>query len=288
MLSWLFDEMVDETESPQPRIVKFTLPTFDPNNCKVWFQAAEVIFTAYKIDSDIEKFGYLLQYLTGKELTTIADIIAQTGDRYEPAKSRLINVYGLSSEAELDKILSSVHIPSDSKPSVVLAQIKSAVGGGNDALIKRLWLKRLPEKMQDALEWNEDATLAQLATNADRLHEKYITRGDLKSTSFPVVAAVSNTASTSVVPVTTSGPTLDLLLSMMQTMQAQINSIQSQNHESRRRNRSPTPHRSRGRSNSRPRSPNIVDGLCWYHRTFNEKARGCRPGCKNYGQKNSQ
>lgn len=84
------------------------------------------------------------------------------------------NVYDLSSEAELDKILSSIHISSDLKPSVVLAQIKSAIGGGSNALIKRLWLKRLPIKIQDALELNEDATLAQMATNTDRLHEKSV------------------------------------------------------------------------------------------------------------------
>ena len=91
----------------------------------------------------------------------------------------------MSLEAELDKILSSVHILSNSKPSVVsyvLVQIKSAIGSGNDALIKWIWLERLPEKMQDTLELNEDATPAQMAANADHLHEKYIAQNDSKTT----------------------------------------------------------------------------------------------------------
>lgn len=279
----------------QTKFVKFHLPDFNRADPETWFVAVEIIFKANKVDSDDEKFSYILQHIDSTELSNLRDILVSTAaDKYVRTKERLIQVHGKSRTEQLTQLLQGASIPTNCKPSVTLQSIKNLAGAAADSedmkdIILSMWLQRLPTRTREILAPSSNQSLAIQAEIADRLYVTYESSGGAVAA---ISSATTNSSSLPVPGSSVSNPQpadLGLLLSMLTSMQAQISAIAAQQEDrSRSRNRSPTPHRhySHYRSRSRGSGPErgeLIDGVCWYHRTFGTRARGCAPDCKMAG-----
>ena len=263
-----------------PKIVKFTLPEFTTKNPKTWFSAVEHIFTANGIESEADKFSNLLQHLDSQQLTHICDIIANSADqkKYSSAKERLISVHGQSRTQEISTLLNDTQVENGLKPSIIFSKLKNLAGENFDKeLLQNIWLKKLPHRTREILAVKND-TLENLCKFADRLFETY-------EKEHRQVASVA-TASTQPTEATPSSSQFEVILALLQSQQAQINSIQQTQtsllqQDRRPRRRSPTPHRFKARSVSKGRSkaPDMINGMCWYHHTFKDQAYKCAPGC---------
>lgn len=258
------------------KFVKFSLPAFSTDDPETWFAAAHHIFSSNAVQTEDEKFSYLLQCLGPLELSHIKDIIISAGqNKYTSTKERLIRIHGTSKQEKIRKILSGTDINPNEKPSVSLAKLKGALGpdmaAGDGDLLSSIWLQKLPARTREFLTLYTDETLEKQAEIADKLFETYE-----KSVGFQV-AAVS----------APSGPAIqsnqmEVLIALLQNLTTQVAAIKleqsSDRGRSHQRRSSPgtTPHR--GRSRSRRRTE-IIDGKCWYHHKYPDSARGCAPGC---------
>lgn len=118
----------------QPKFVKFNLPDFNKADPETWFVSVEVIFEANKIVADAERFSYILQHIDSAEFSHLRDILASTGnDKDVKTEQRLIQIHGKTRSEKLIQLLQGAIIPTDCKPSIILAAIKLLVGAGADS-----------------------------------------------------------------------------------------------------------------------------------------------------------
>lgn len=288
------------------KLVKFNLPEFNSQDPETWFVAVEIIFTSNKVTADEERFSYLLQHLDSQELVHLRDILtSKAANRYEQSKKRLIQVHGKSRTEQLTQLLRGASIPTNCKPSIILANIKHYAGVAADTpemkdILHSIWIQKLPTRTREILAPSSNQPLEKQAEIADILYETYechnnqiaaVSNTSVNPQTMSTLSSNSNSVQNST-SASTSTPAVDfsLLLSMMSSMQAQISAIAAKQEErSRSRQRSPTPYNARRRY-SRNRSRNasesraqFYDGECWYHNTFGQKARKCIPGCKKAG-----
>ena len=168
---------VPNTSDPRVigKYVKFNLPPYMPSNPEVWFSATEHIFSANSINTENEKFSYILQCMGTQELENIKDIIPACNDRkFTLAKERLLKLQGISKEEKIRRALNNTQIKSNTKPSVILAQLKDSIDiNDNSNLICTLWMEKLPQKMKEFLISRKNESIDILADLADDLHEIY-------------------------------------------------------------------------------------------------------------------
>lgn len=260
----------------QPRLVRFTLPDFTPNDPEIWFSAVDHIFRTNSITSEEEKFSSLLQYIDSTELGHIRDIIpSNSPTKYSQAKARLQQIHGRSRLEQINKLLQGVDTNTQTKPSVILNKMRSLVGPEctSDEIIRSIWLQKLPARTKEILAVNNELSLDKQAEMADRLFETY----EIQNYSTQNVAAVSHNNDI-------TQNSVEMLINMIHNLQTQISAINN-------RGRSPTRTSFRTRSRSRQyrspsanRTPQMFNGLCWYHHTFGTNARKCTPGCNSYSE----
>lgn len=124
-------------------------------------------------------------------------------------------------------------------------------------MLTTLWLSKLPENIRDIV-GSGNSSVDDKAVAADKIR-------DLSS--FRVANQVSALS---------FDERFDLINKQLEVLTVQIRESRSTyRSRSNSRNR-PGP---RARSPSARREP-LVDGLCWYHETFGERARKCVDGCK--------
>jgi len=290
----------------QTKIVRFNLPDFTRADPETWFVAVEIIFEANKVTLQQERFSYILQHIDSTELSHIRDILVSSAtDKYTRTKNRLIQVHGKTRTERLTQLLQGADIPTNCKPSVILASIKHLAGSAEDSpemkeIIQSIWIQKLPARTREMLAPCSTQPLAVLEEMADRLYVTYESIGASVAAianSTPAVAPIPPNLPASVPP--TQSFDMGMIMSMLSSMQAQISAIAAkQDERSRDRQRSPTPYRGRHRSYSRSKArsdsprpnnsaPELFNGLCWYHHTFGTYARGCAPGCLRAPSENS-
>nr|XP_042913628.1 uncharacterized protein LOC122273666 [Parasteatoda tepidariorum] len=83
---------------------------------------------------------------------------------YDSLKQRSIEIFSISEERRLKKLLQEIAL-GDRRPSALLRQMQDLAGDRDgDALLKSLWLQRLPTQMQAILSTSSD-TLNKLSYN---------------------------------------------------------------------------------------------------------------------------
>ncbi|XP_065205457.1 uncharacterized protein LOC135835213 [Planococcus citri] len=209
-----------------PKVVRFTLPSFTPSDPKTWFAAVEHIFTANEIEDEAAKFSNLLQHLESDQLSYICDVISSKTDKkkFSSARDKLTSVYGQSRSQEISKLLQDTHVEEGLKPSIVLGKLRTLAGENFDKdLLKSIWLKKLPKRTREFLAVSE-AGIDEQAKLADRLFETYESNGfSTASVQSANVLATQQASSAAPPPANTtaSNATNELLLSMLQNLQAQ-------------------------------------------------------------------
>lgn len=296
---------------PNMKITRFTLPEFTPDDPDTWFAAVEHIFRSNDVDTEDKKFSNILQYLTGSDLSHIKDIIpSDSADKYTQAKTRLTQIYGRGKLEQISRLLNGTDIDPNMKPSIILAKLRNAAGAKctNDDIFRGIWLQKLPQRTKEMLAINASLSLDDQAKMADCLYEAYQQSNQISAIQpqLQMPGMQPNTSSfqpqstnlnaTQATP--TSNVSLDAfntLMTLFQGLQTQISAIQTNqksfeeklsnrtyqqrpNNYRNRRFRSPSPYR---------KNLNIVDGLCYYHTKFGERAYKCAKGCKNYERGNA-
>lgn len=287
----LFSEMTNDTpatsnnaattNAPTSIVKRFELPVYTPNNPDLWFLTCEIIFEEYGVSTEKTRFSAILQRLGPDQIAVLESIIRQKpADPYSQAKTRLIATDGKSDEEKLNQLLRGADIPHNTKPCVILQRLRALVSSepDPDRLVRPIWLQNLPLRMQEVLSSNRNDPLDTICKTADRLYE-------LAERNGGSVHAIDTTS--------TPAPVNDCLSTVLRLLTAEISALRAdRNRESRPRERSRDRSHERSHSNYRPRNRSqtpfreqkteLINGQCWYHHTFGDRARNCAVGCSRY------
>lgn len=241
------------------------VPPFWPHKPSLWLIHLEAQFTLPNITADATKYAHLISCLDAKFSAEVEDIIVNppSSGKYEKLKTELIHRLSVSQEQRIQQLLSQEEL-GDRKPTQFLRHLRSLANGDvKDDFLRYLWSRRLPSYIQAIIAGQKHISLDEAAQLADNIHEVL---------PHAQVAATTTTHSGSgSVP-----PYLADLSRQVSELSRQVAELRTSNNQFRSRSRS----RSRGgnyRSRSSSRNP---EGYCWYHATFNAKARKCRSPCK--------
>ena len=182
---------------------------------------------------------------------------------YDTLKAKLIKRMAASAQRKLQQLISGEEL-GDRKPTQLLRRMQQLLGDylgpstDNNALLKELFLQRLPANVRMVLASADDTTdLAKLADMADKVIE----------VAAPSVSAIAHTSSdTEVEKLRAEVTHLAELVTSLTRYRPRRDHSQSR----WRRTHSPAP--------TDP-LPQPQDRLCWYHKKFGEAAKKCQEPC---------
>lgn len=241
--------------------VAVKLPPFWADSPEVWFAQVEAQFSLARITQDRTRYDYVVAHLDARYANEVRDILANppTDNLYEHLKTALIRRLSLSEEQKIRQLQSAEL--AERKPSQLLRHLRALAGNMQvqDSFLRSLWLQRLPPHAQAILQAQVKLPLDELAEIADRVVEA---SSPQLSPTIQAVAAPLNTTE---------------FTRRIDDIDRRLTSIQQHLDE-----RLPTPQRrhsqSRDRNTTSSPQPDI-NGPCYYHRRFGDKARQCRSPC---------
>ena len=244
--------------------VTIKIPPFYKRDPRVWFKQIESQFATSGITQSKTKFNYVFGALEPEILEQIINELEEPGDEdeYDLLKKLLTKNFSDSQTQRIRKLLNEIEL-GDLKPSQLLNKMKSlAPNDFPDAVLRTLWLQRLPKEMQTVLSISDD-TLQTISNMADKIWEikphssLYSINDSHQSTSFsPDAEKVINE-----------------LRSEIQELKLMQRNSRSHFKQSKSPNRTFT--RSRSKSQNRKGSTHF----CFYHNTFGSKAKKCEDPC---------
>ncbi|KAJ1518939.1 hypothetical protein ONE63_011448 [Megalurothrips usitatus] len=243
-------QQLDALRQQQPQVgaVAVKLPAFWADRPALWFVQVDAQFALARITAPTTMYRHVVAQLDSRMAAEVEDILTgpPEGQTYENLKKQLIARLSLSEERRINQLLAEEDI-GDRTPSQFLRHLRALAGGSaavNDAVMKRIWTRRLPSHVTAILASQPDLGLDKLAPLADRVLEA--------APGIPSVHAVSTAAA--------PGP-VDALAKMIETLAGRVEALTQQS-RSRPRGRS----RSRNNNNDGGGARGGSDsGLCWYH-----------------------
>lgn len=146
------------------------------------------------------------------------------------------------------------------RPSQLLREMRELAGKNmNDEMLKSIWLQRLPANIRSILSISSEG-LQQMATLADKIVE---------------VSDFSQISECSVNAVPPQASSLEMKVAELSRQLSEIRSSLLGNPRERSRSRARRRSKSTRSDNGKRQSD-----LCWYHETYGDAARKCRPPCK--------
>lgn len=236
--------------------VSVKVPPFWRERPDLWFSQIEAQFSVANVVADITKFNIVVAAIENNVLSQIADAVINppATDKFGNLKRCIIERFSESDHQKIQKLLSDVDL-GDRRPTQLLNELKIlAQDKVTNDMLKSLWLQRLPAQVRAILQAS-NADLSELAKLADKVMEV----GD-----FNRIAAVSNATRVQ-----------DDVGTRISRIEKRLNEFFSSKNNPRHRSGS----RNRSRNPSRSASPVVGSEICWFHRTFKEKARRCRQPC---------
>ncbi|XP_077553169.1 uncharacterized protein LOC144167911 [Haemaphysalis longicornis] len=263
------------------------LPPYWEHNPTLWFLQAESQFALSGITSQERKFHYVVRALPATAAEEVADILASfirnpPATAYDKLKAALLERTAPSERTCLQQLLYTEEL-GDRRPTQLLRRMTQLLGSRaqamDGALLRELFLQRLPANVQMALATSSSMDLPSLASLADKVME-------ITSTASPIAAVTATPASparrTTPAPAdegaSASRASVDHLCERLEQLVVVATRRNSSTHSarpSRRRDRSS----SRRRDAVRGRSPTSAPGVCVYHRRFGADARHCLLPC---------
>lgn len=247
--------------APQASIsrVAIRVPPFWPADPALWFAQLEGQFLINGIVRDDTKYGYVIGNLEAKYASEVKDIIIAPPetDKYDRLKQELIARLSATQEQKTRQLLEREEL-GDRKPSQFLRCLRDLGGDTiSETLLRTLWITRLPNHVQAILATQAESTLDAVACLADKVLE-------ISPQAHIPVATVSK-------PVDVSNE----LFRRIDELQQQIAELKRPSRSRFNQNTTKSP-RTRSPSSGSPSSTRV----CWYHRTFGDKARRCTRPCE--------
>ena len=165
--------------------VSLKLPQFLAARPNVWFQQTEAQFALRGITDSTTKYFYLLTALdpvVAERMAGDVEAVPET-NKYEYLKGKLMEVYGLTDDQKADKLLDLAGI-GDWKPSQLCAYIQS-LSVSKDALMRRIFLRQLPEDVRVQAAALDERDLPTLARKADVIMAAKCTPASINSSVKP-------------------------------------------------------------------------------------------------------
>ena len=261
----------DSSTTAQVAHVAIKLPPFWKTNPALWFVRLEAQFALANITSDATKFNHVIAAIDSDVLNSVSDILMKPPnvDKYDALKTRLTDLHSESEASKIRTLLQGLEL-GDQRPSQLLTRMRTLADQSvGDALLKSLWLGRLPQSMQTILAvLNDD--LDQLAKVADKVHDV---------TPHPYVNVIKEVPEPST-------SRLEQQISQLTKQVAELQAVvDRRNSRGGRRNF----RRSNSRSKSRDRYKQYkepTNDLCFYHTNFGADAKKCKPPCSARRQEN--
>ncbi|KAH9359679.1 hypothetical protein HPB48_007864 [Haemaphysalis longicornis] len=164
------------SRTPDVAVIQLRLPTFVRKNPHVWFAQVEAVFDGHRVTSETTRFHHLLCNLPPEVADEVADVIgAPLNDAsYQRLRQSILDRTTASESARLRHLLTHEEL-GDRRPSQLLNTMRQLVGASNvdsnGALLKELFLQRLPQSTRIVLAAAGDLTLDCAAELADRVHD---------------------------------------------------------------------------------------------------------------------
>ncbi|KAH9361798.1 hypothetical protein HPB48_003793 [Haemaphysalis longicornis] len=161
---------------PDVTVVQLRLPTFVRKNPHVWFAQVEAVFDLHRVTSETTRYRHLLCNLPPEVADEVADVIgAPLNDApYQRLKQSILDRTTVSESARLRHLLTHEEL-GDRRPSQLLNTMRQLVGASNvdtnGALLKELFLQRLPQSTRIVLAAAGNLTLDRAAELADKVHD---------------------------------------------------------------------------------------------------------------------
>lgn len=264
-----------EDSKPQPREapaelhrVDVRVPPFYAQRPALWFAQLESQFVLAGITREETKFHYAISQLDPVYAAEVEDIIADSTltDKYKRLKTELVKRLSASRERKVKQLLTSEEL-GDRKPSQFLRHLKQLAGPDvPEDFLRTIWSSRLPSGTQTIIASQMKVPLDELAELADRIQDVVVPQ--------PQVAAAAAPSS------------VDVITSQVAALSRQVEALtEKMEMIARGRDRSRTPGRNRGRSQSSGRSDANYRKYptCWYHQKFGDDAKKCAPPCDYQG-----
>ncbi|GAA49140.1 transposon Ty3-G gap-Pol polyprotein [Clonorchis sinensis] len=244
---------------PQPTInaASVHLPPFWHHDPCIWFTQAQAQFALRGITQEHTMYYHVLAVLPPELAADLRDVLLNPDDTkpYTQLRNAIITRTSLSEHKRLEQLISGETLDGCT-PSQFLRRLYGILGDRkiDDALLKQLFLKRLPTHVQSILAPDTDKVqLTQLANIADRILEIQPRSPNLNS--LDTSTAVSS------------------LHARIDELAQQIAAI---SFDRTPRRRFTSPHQQRRRRASSVSRPS---GYCWYHTQFGRFARKCTAPC---------
>ena len=151
--------------------VSVKLPEFWADNVETWFSQVEAQFRLRGITQDETMYTHIVAVLHGDAATRAERLINKppSENKYKAIKNFLMNSYGLPEAERADRLLRMEELGSR-KPSQLMSKILHLYGDNqHNFLVKHIFLRALPERLQHALASCKEEDLNELAKEADRL-----------------------------------------------------------------------------------------------------------------------
>ena len=292
-LSAALQTLTTVTSRPPPPKKKPDIPPFDKSNILIWIRRLNAAYERQDITLPKDKFAFLESSFDVALNPKINSFLYgdNTEESWDLFIAYLKEEYGPTRRQKAAKLIREV--PRQGlKPSQFMAQLNEDTEGVTvDDIKKEHLLKSLPPRIREYLGKNaETKTADEIAAWADNFFDR---QGNPIEKTLNTINNVNPSHQ----------PTSSTLTPAFSDEEADdINAIQrgnaSRGRFSRSRSRatgssnqrSPSAAKSsqRGRSTSFPRGQSIVNGLCWFHTKWGDKAQKCADGCKHYNKSSNQ
>lgn len=239
------------------------LPTFWRADPDLWFCQAEMVFATSRITSSKVKFQLVVPQLEFEISKQVSDIIKNPPDLpYEALKTRLVGIFSETENQRIKRVLEDKKLADGERPSHFLNDLKRLTGTTFSAdLIRHIFLRALPERIQATLAVTSETDVDKLATLADQIAEVY--ESSLSQTSAAHLSPSKVTDSQNIVE------PMERLQEAVQQLSLEVSELKAQH----RRARSSSRTRGRSRSSHQGRK------LCYYHDRFGKHAKKCQQPC---------
>ena len=167
-----FVTMADDHPPAPPAVATvLKLPPFWSADPALWFAQAEAQFATRHITTEITKFRCIVASLSPEVAMGVRDILigAPPAQPYTTLRTALIARVGITEDARLQQLLEDEQL-GDRRPSQLLRRMRQLLGTAtmDDAILRRLFLRRLPTACRTILAGRSDITdLSDLADIAD-------------------------------------------------------------------------------------------------------------------------
>lgn len=283
-----------KSEEPVINHVAVRLPACWRDNIALWFAQAEAQFTNSRVKDDFTKYNFIVAALDPVSLRCVSDIVINppAKDKYILLKTTLINRLQDSEDKRLTQLLTGLQLE-DRKPTELLRHMQELAGPTltESAIVKTLWLQRLPQHVQAILSALPVDQLPQLASAADKIVEVYQPAecGAVDRRNQPGPSKPEDSSNSILIQLQKQIASLTDELRQLKMERNNTPTHSYAFHEQRsykpRRNwqqntSSQKLPAGRNRSNSRGRSPRRAStGTCIYHTRYGDNAHRCIKPC---------